>query len=220
MTDLIVAGLLLILALPLMAVIAAAIKLDSGGSVLFSQERVGLGGRIFTIHKFRSMLALAPRYSYKVPLEDPRITRVGRVLRRSGLDELPQLWNVIRGDMALIGPRPELPFIVEQYQPMQHIRHSIRPGVTGWWQIHQRDTPRTMDEDSADAAHLGRFAYDLFYLDHLSFKLDLDITIRTARLMSKCLLRPNREHTAPLSEVAEPEPNAAYLAREGTGANG
>jgi lipopolysaccharide/colanic/teichoic acid biosynthesis glycosyltransferase len=217
-TDIILASFLLILAVPLVVVIAVAIKLESAGPIVFSQERVGLGGRLFTIHKFRSMSAVSPRYSYKVPLGDPRITKVGRILRRSGFDELPQLWNVVRGDMSLIGPRPELPFIVGQYQPLQHIRHSMRPGVTGWWQIHQRNIPNTMEEDSADPAHLERFAYDLYYLDHVSFKLDLNIAIRTARLMFMCLLRPNSEPAAPTSTVSDVDVGVSPLPTEGSGA--
>lgn len=195
--DFVFGILLLLISIPAMVAIALAIKLESVGPVLFHQERVGLGGRIFTIHKFRSMSTLSPRYSYKVPLADPRVTRVGRLLRRSGLDELPQLWNVIRGEMSLIGPRPELPFIVDQYQPAQHLRHSVRPGITGWWQIHQRNSPRTMGEDSADPSHMSRMAYDRYYLERLSLRLDLIISLRTMRIIIECLLRqPDMELSA------------------------
>ncbi len=212
-TDLILAGVFLLLALPLMAAIAIAIKVESAGPVLFRQERIGFQGRRFMMLKFRSMLALSPHYSYKVPLGDPRITKVGRVVRRSGLDELPQLWNVIRGDMSLIGPRPELPFIVEKYQPVQYIRHRLRPGITGWWQIHQRNIPETMEEDSADPSHIGRLAYDIYYLDRVSLSLDLTITLRTAAIMLQCLLRSGNGKALP-QESAGVEAYAELLATQ------
>jgi len=119
------------------------------------------------------MAVEAPSYSYKVAIDDPRITRVGRWLRRSGLDELPQLWNVLRGDMSLIGPRPELPFIVDQYQNGERRRHEIRPGITGWWQIHHRnEVPMHLNLD-----------YDFYYLDNMSLRLDILIAGRTIKII-------------------------------------
>lgn len=168
--DLAGATLLLVLSLPLMLVIALCIWLDSPGPAIFRQERVGRGGKTFTIYKFRTMVTGAPAYSYKVPCDDPRVTRVGRWLRLAGLDELPQLINVLMGDMSLIGPRPEMPFIVHQYEDWQRQRHVIRPGITGWWQVHHRnEVPMHLDLD-----------YDLYYLEHFSFWLDCKIAWRTA----------------------------------------
>jgi lipopolysaccharide/colanic/teichoic acid biosynthesis glycosyltransferase len=156
-----------------MAVAALAIRIGSPGPVLFRQRRVGLRGRPFTIYKFRTMSVDAPAYSYKVPMSDERITRVGVWLRRSGLDELPQLFNVLRGEMSLIGPRPEQPFIVQQFQPWQHARHQVKPGITGWWQIHHRnDVPLHLNLD-----------YDMYYLQHQSFKLDCQIVWRTLAIV-------------------------------------
>jgi lipopolysaccharide/colanic/teichoic acid biosynthesis glycosyltransferase len=156
-----------------MAAMALAIRLDCPGPVFFRQQRIGLGGRPFTIYKFRTMFADAPGYSYKVPISDGRITRVGRWLRRSGLDELPQLLNVVRGEMSLIGPRPEQPFIVDQFEPWQHTRHEVKPGITGWWQIHHRDDV---------PLHLN-LEYDMYYLAHLSFLLDCQIAWCTLKIM-------------------------------------
>ncbi len=181
LVDAVTAGTLLILTAPFMGLLAIAIRADSPGPALFRQERVGMGGRQFTIHKFRSMTKHAPTYSYKVPLDDPRITRVGRWLRRSGLDELPQLWNVLRGDMSLIGPRPELPFIVYQYEDWQQVRHSVRPGITGWWQIHHRNEV---------PMHLN-LHYDFYYLENLSLRLDWAIARQTVKIMAKGMMARN-----------------------------
>jgi len=163
----------LISAAPLIALCAAAVRVDSPGPAFFLQRRVGRAGKPFTIYKLRSMAVEAPSYSYKVAIDDPRITRVGRWLRRSGLDELPQLWNVLRGDMSLIGPRPELPFIVDQYQNGERRRHEIRPGITGWWQIHHRnEVPMHLNLD-----------YDFYYLDNMSLRLDILIAGRTIKII-------------------------------------
>jgi lipopolysaccharide/colanic/teichoic acid biosynthesis glycosyltransferase len=171
--DVCAAAVLTVLTLPLMGFIALAIWLDSPGPILFRQQRIGLEGYPFTIYKFRTMSVSAPLYSYKVSMSDERITKVGRWLRRSGLDELPQLFNVIRGEMSFIGPRPEQPFIVQQFQPWQHARHEIKPGITGWWQVHHRnDVPLHLNLD-----------YDIYYLRHRSFKLDCQIVLRTLTIM-------------------------------------
>jgi lipopolysaccharide/colanic/teichoic acid biosynthesis glycosyltransferase len=167
--DFVVALVALVFAAPVMLAIAVAIKADSPGPVIFSQVRVGKGGRPFTIYKFRSMVSVAPAYSLKVRNDDPRVTRVGRFLRLSGLDELPQILNVVRGEMSLIGPRPELEFIVDMYEPWQRQRHLVTPGITGWWQIHHRNEV---------PMHHG-IAFDLFYIENLSSKLDLQIALRT-----------------------------------------
>jgi lipopolysaccharide/colanic/teichoic acid biosynthesis glycosyltransferase len=133
--DLIVAIPAFIIAAPVLLVAALAIKLEDGGPVFFLQRRVGRFERLFVIYKLRTMRidsngdALAPKAA-----GDDRITRVGRILRKTSVDELPQLLNVLRGDMALVGPRPEMPFIVKKYQAWQHLRHLVTPGITGLWQ--------------------------------------------------------------------------------------
>ena len=153
--DFLLAALLLIVFAPLFVALAALIKLTSPGPALFRQERIGKKGRPFSMYKFRTMLRDTPRYGYSPRVgEDPRITRMGRLLRRTSLDELPQLLNVLRGDMSLVGPRPEMPFIVEQYSPLQRRRLAVKPGITGLWQL------------SGDRAFLihENIEYDLYYL--------------------------------------------------------
>ena len=121
----------------------------------------------------------APAYSYKVGINDPRITVVGKWLRVTGLDELPQVWNVLLGDISLIGPRPELPNIVAEHLRWDHPRHSVRPGITGWWQIHHRnDVPLHLNVE-----------YDLYYLQHLSLRLDWQIACSTVRMMLGAVLK-------------------------------
>jgi exopolysaccharide biosynthesis polyprenyl glycosylphosphotransferase len=161
---------LIILFAPVFVVIALLVKLDSEGPVFFSQERVGLDGELFALLKFRSMRADAPKYEHSpTTRDDPRITRLGRILRRSSLDELPQLFNVLRGEMSLVGPRPEMLFIVAQYGPVERGRLRARPGITGLWQIsHARTSPIHENID-----------YDLFYIEHQNIFLDLAILIST-----------------------------------------
>jgi lipopolysaccharide/colanic/teichoic acid biosynthesis glycosyltransferase len=138
--DAALAGIGLAIASPVLGVAAVAIKLDDGGPVLYRQRRVGLHGEEFDLAKLRTMTVGAEQQGagYAVNEGDPRITRVGRVLRRLSFDELPQLWNVVRGDMSLIGPRPTLAYQVEQYTPRQRRRLDVKPGITGWAQIHGR----------------------------------------------------------------------------------
>src|SRR5690606_26694581 len=132
------------------------IKLDSEGPVVFKQKRVGLHGKEFSFYKFRTMKVDAPKYAH-TPQDssDPRITRVGRWLRRMSLDELPQLFNVFRGDMSLVGPRPEMPFIVEKYSALEKQRLEAKPGITGLWQI----------STFRGAPIHDHIEYDLFYLE-------------------------------------------------------
>jgi lipopolysaccharide/colanic/teichoic acid biosynthesis glycosyltransferase len=173
--------LLLVLTLPLMAVIAVALRLSNSGPVLYRQQRIGRHGVPFTVLKFRTMTAdrrsgnqhvLFPdrRQRHKSDA-DPRVTRIGRVLRRTSLDELPQLLNVLRGDMSLIGPRPELPQLVERYAPWQHERHLVRPGITGWWQVNGR-SGLPMHEHTD---------LDIDYVRRISPQLDLLILLKTAK---------------------------------------
>jgi lipopolysaccharide/colanic/teichoic acid biosynthesis glycosyltransferase len=176
--DVLLAASALVLLAPLLALIAIVIKLDSPGPVFFAQKRVGRYGRTFVMFKLRTMIPerrnrhlptrVERRRAHKTP-NDPRVTRVGRILRRTCLDEVPQLWNVLRGDMSIVGPRPELPEIVAQYEPWQNQRHLVAPGITGWWQVN-RDGSRLMHQ-STDL--------DLYYIEHWSVGLDLQILART-----------------------------------------
>lgn len=178
--DIFVTMCLLIPALPVMAIVAIAIKLDSKGPIFFRQLRVGENGKLFSILKFRSMIPHAEKMQKGVNQNhngilihkkenDPRVTRVGRFIRRTSLDELPQLLNILWGDMSLVGPRPEMPWLVEQYQSWQHTRFSVPQGLTGWWQVHGR---------SNKPLHLN-IEEDLYYIQNYSFWLDLYILLRT-----------------------------------------
>ena len=173
--DVVGAALGLAVASPLLAAAAAAIKLDDGGPVLYRQRRVGLGGREFELLKLRTMTVGAERIGagYAVNEGDPRITRAGRVLRRLSLDELPQLWNVLRGDMSLIGPRPTLRYQVERYTERQRRRLEVKPGLTGWAQIHGRATLPWEE----------RIELDVWYVEHRSPWIDLKILLRTPRAL-------------------------------------
>ncbi|MDX6437231.1 MAG: hypothetical protein QOK34_2065, partial [Gaiellaceae bacterium] len=155
----------LTLASPVLAVSALAIKLDDGGPVFYRQRRVGKDGAEFELVKLRTMEVGAEHKGagFAVNEGDPRITRVGRLLRRLSFDELPQLWNVVRGDMSLIGPRPTLAYQVERYTPRQRRRLEVRPGITGWAQIHGR-ARLPWDE---------RIELDVWYVEHRSPLVDL-----------------------------------------------
>jgi lipopolysaccharide/colanic/teichoic acid biosynthesis glycosyltransferase len=165
------ASLGLALASPFLAASALAIKLQGGGPVLYRQERVGLAGRPFELLKLRTMVQGAETQGagWAVNKGDPRITRVGRLLRRLSLDELPQLWNVVRGDMSLIGPRPTLAYQVERYTDRQRRRLEVKPGITGWAQIHGRAALPWED----------RIELDVWYVEHRSPRVDLKILLRT-----------------------------------------
>ena len=165
------AALGLAVASPVLGLAALAIKLEDGGPVFYRQRRVGYGGRDFDLLKLRTMVVGAERIGegYAVNEGDPRITRVGRVLRRLSLDEIPQLWNVLRGDMSLIGPRPTLRYQVDQYTPHQRRRLEVKPGITGWAQIHGR----------ARLPWHERIELDVWYVEHRSPWLDLKILART-----------------------------------------
>jgi lipopolysaccharide/colanic/teichoic acid biosynthesis glycosyltransferase len=169
--DVAIAGAGLALASPFLAAAAIAVKLGDGGPVLFKQTRVGKDGRDFELMKLRTMVVDAEKQGagYAVNKGDSRITRVGRFLRRTSLDELPQLWNVVRGDMSLIGPRPTLRYQVERYSDRQRRRLEVLPGITGWAQIHGRAS-LSWDE---------RIELDVWYVDHRSPRTDLLILLRT-----------------------------------------
>lgn len=181
LSDIVVAVISLVIASPILALVAILIKWDSPGPVLFPQVRVGRGGRQFTLYKFRSMIIGADEAKDRLrdlneatgPLfkirDDPRLTRVGRWLRRLSIDELPQLWNVLKGDMSLVGPRPPVPAEVDQYQPWHRKRLLVSPGVTGLWQVSGR-SKLTFDE---------MVMLDLFYAENWSLGLDFKIMLRT-----------------------------------------
>ncbi len=170
----------LILTLPLTVLVALAIKLDSKGPILFVQERVGKDGKVFRLYKFRSMKVDAekdrPRWATK---NDPRVTRVGRVIRKLRIDEIPQMWNVLKGDMAFVGPRPERPVFVQQLRqkiPFYDQRHTVQPGITGWAQICY---PYGASEKDA----LEKLKYDLYYIKYMSTMFDFYIIFKTVKIV-------------------------------------
>jgi exopolysaccharide biosynthesis polyprenyl glycosylphosphotransferase len=179
--DVVIAGLVLVLTLPILAIAAVAIKLDSRGPVLFRQVRVGKDGELFEMFKLRTMVRDAEARRSELeelnessgPLfkirADPRITRVGRFLRKSSIDELPQLWNVIRGDMSVVGPRPALPSETEEWTPDLRERLRVLPGITGMWQVSGRS--------EADFELYRRL--DLYYVDNWSLTHDVKIVLKT-----------------------------------------
>ncbi len=167
---------------PIIALLALLIKLDSPGPALFTQKRIGLKGTTFTMYKFRTMTQNADKewhppqrvndfstFVFHSIWPDKRVTRLGRILRNSSLDELPQLLNVARGDMRLVGPRPDEPYLVEQYRQEFHRRHDVKPGITGLAQVNGR----------SDLTYSQMMAYDLEYVDRHSFRRDLSILART-----------------------------------------
>ena len=181
--DLAVGGVVALAALPLFAALAWLIRRD-GGPALFRQVRIGRGGRRFVLYKFRTMHGGGLESSWTF-VDDPRVTRVGRVLRRTHLDELPQLWNVLRGDMSLVGPRPEQPEYVETLQqlvPSYWLRHLAKPGMTGWAQV-RCGYARSAEES------VWKLCHDLHYLKHRSLRLELAIVARTAVLLCRSLMR-------------------------------
>ncbi len=172
--DVAVASLALVVAAPILAVAAVAIKAEDGGPILFVQKRVGRFGRLFDVYKLRTMRSdacgdqLSPTQA-----RDSRITRVGRYLRKLSIDELPQLFNVLRGEMALVGPRPEMPFVVRQYAPWQQLRHMVTPGITGLWQVECRSVVPLHRPEAT--------ALDLKYITSASPITDGAILVKTVR---------------------------------------
>ncbi len=178
--DIALASAGLVLGAPLMLLTAIAVKLDSRGPFLYSQARVGENGAVFTVHKFRSMRVDAEAGT---PIwakdQDDRVTRVGRLIRATRLDELPQLWNVLKGAMSFVGPRPERPFFVEQLArelPFYQQRHAVKPGLTGWAQVKYQYGSSV--EDATE-----KLRYDLYYIKHLSIALDLSIVFDTVKVI-------------------------------------
>jgi lipopolysaccharide/colanic/teichoic acid biosynthesis glycosyltransferase len=173
--DLAIAGGTLLVASPLLALAAIAVKLEDGGPVLYRQTRVGKDGTDFELLKLRTMVVDAETMGAGLAVDrgDPRITRSGRLLRKLSLDELPQLWNVVRGEMSVIGPRPTLRYQVEQYDERQRQRLDVKPGITGWAQINGR----------AALPWADRIELDVWYVEHRSPRLDLRILARTPRAL-------------------------------------
>lgn len=171
LADVTIAGVSLVLTSPLLALAALAAKVEDRGPVLYRQTRVGKDGEDFELLKLRTMVVGAERMGkgFAVDQGDERITRVGRFLRRTSMDELPQLLNVLRGDMSIIGPRPTLRYQVEQYNDHQRRRLEVRPGLTGWAQVNGR----------AALPWSERIELDVWYVDHRSPRLDLEILLRT-----------------------------------------
>ena len=185
--DLVLASVLVVVLSPVLLAIALAIKLDSPGPVLFAQDRAGYRGRIFRMLKFRTMRPDRRRSSVPITFpdrrralkvkDDPRITRTGRILRRASLDELPQLFNILYGEMSFVGPRPELPELVSHYSPLHHARHLVVPGLTGWWQVHGRCSRPDGCGIAEDLA--VKLVDDMYYMRHQSLGLDLQILLLT-----------------------------------------
>ena len=178
--DIIVCSVGLVLLSPAMIVLALLIRLESPGAALFTQQRVGRGGRVFTMYKFRSMKQVAEIDGAKFASKsDPRITHIGRIIRKMRIDEWPQLYNVVIGDMSLIGPRPEQAAFLEELAdsiPLFPLRHAVRPGITGWAQVcfgYADDVESTRK----------KIAHDLFYIRNISFLLDVNIVIRTIKII-------------------------------------
>jgi lipopolysaccharide/colanic/teichoic acid biosynthesis glycosyltransferase len=173
--DVAIAGSALLLTSPILAIAAFAVKLEDGGPVLYRQTRVGRNGVDFELLKLRTMVVGAETVGAGLSVNrgDPRITRVGRLLRKLSLDELPQLWNVVRGEMSVIGPRPTLRYQVEQYDERQRQRLDVKPGITGWAQVNGR----------AELPWADRIELDVWYVEHRSPRLDLRILARTPRAL-------------------------------------
>ncbi len=192
--DIVTAGIAIVLFSPFILGIAALVRLRLGSPVLFRQERPGLGGRPFTLLKFRTMLHDAGPDGAPMP-DGKRLTPFGRRLRASSLDELPELWNILRGDMSFVGPRPLLLDYLPHYSPEQSRRHEVRPGLTGWSQVNGRNT-------------LGwpeRLALDVWYVDNRSFGLDLKILLMTvAKVLARDGIAAEGSDTMPYFRGNEP----------------
>lgn len=168
--DLVVSALALLIFAPFWILLILLVRLDSKGPAIFSHMRVGKKGKLFRLYKFRTMHAGAGKQEFApTSFKDPRITRMGRFMRRTSLDELPQIWNILKGEMSLVGPRPEMEFIVNKYTAMQKNRLLVTPGLTGLWQVlGRKDLPL---HENAE--------YDYYYILHRSFLLDLHILLKT-----------------------------------------
>ena len=207
--DVVIAGAVTIVLSPVLAAIAIAIRLETRGPVILRQTRVGLGGRDFELLKFRTMVPDAHLLGtgWLIAEHDPRITRTGRFLRRWSLDELPQVVNVLRGDMSIVGPRPTLRYQVDQYTPFQHRRLEVRPGITGWAQVLGRNR----------LTWPQRIELDVWYVDNRSVWLDLRLLARTVPMLA----RPSGVYNDARSDWGESVGTSTALGRESesSGAN-
>jgi len=178
--DIVLSVVTMLACLPIFITIAIMIKLDSSGPVIYRQERIGKHGKVFTIFKFRTMVADAEKGTPVWSKDnDSRVTRFGRLLRATNLDELPQLVNVLKNDMSIIGPRPERPHFTKEFSRRHSEyprRHSVKPGITGWAQSQGLYGNSSIEK---------RMEYDLYYIDNWSLSLDLDVLIKTTRLFAK-----------------------------------
>ena len=173
--DLVIAGAVSALTAPVVALLAVAVRLESPGHPIYTQTRVGKDGALFEIYKLRTMVSGAEFTGAGLAIQegDDRITRLGRFLRRYSLDELPNLWNVLRGEMSIIGPRPTLQVQVDQYTERERGRLAVKPGITGWAQVNGR----------ASLPWSERIELDLWYVEHRTLALDLEILVRTVRMV-------------------------------------
>jgi lipopolysaccharide/colanic/teichoic acid biosynthesis glycosyltransferase len=198
----------LALASPVLAAAAIAIKLEDRGPVFYRQRRVGKDGWDFDLLKLRTMVigAEAQGAGWAVDRGDPRITRTGRLLRRLSLDELPQLWNVLRGDMSLVGPRPTLRYQVEQYTPRQRRRLEVKPGITGWAQVHGR----------ASLPWDDRIELDVWYVEHRSPWLDLKVLAKTPAALFRGTYKGQTGGWGTNSALKSPRPDSSGASRRPT----
>ena len=184
--DLITALFLVLILSPIMLIAAILIAVNRDGPILFKQERPGKDGKIFTVNKFRTMSTVLRDKNGNELSDFDRMTKIGNILRKTSIDELPQLFNIIKGEMSFIGPRPLLKEYLELYSPEQMRRHEVLPGISGWAQVNGRNT-LTWEE---------KFAYDVYYVDHYSFKMDLKIFIKTIEnVVSQDGINSNSENT-------------------------
>ena len=170
--DIVISLIALIILSPVLLVTAVAVKLDSAGPVIFKQERLGVKGKVYTMYKFRSMTVGAEKSGVYSNKHDARVTKVGKIIRATSIDELPQLINILKGDMSLIGPRPALtyhPWTWDKYTDEQKRMFDVRPGITGWAQVHGRK----------DVEWHKRIELNVWYVDHMSFALDVKILFMT-----------------------------------------
>jgi lipopolysaccharide/colanic/teichoic acid biosynthesis glycosyltransferase len=192
--DFLVSLVLLVILSPVMLIVAIGVRLDVGSPILFRQERPGLRGRPFILYKFRTMRG-AKTGEFSGDDDDQRLTDFGRRLRATSLDELPELWNVLRGDMSLVGPRPLLMRYLPLYSAEQMRRHDVKPGLTGWAQVNGRNA---LDWDD-------KFRLDVWYVDHRSLALDLKILLRTAAaVFGRAGI--SHENSATMHEFTGPKP--------------
>lgn len=173
--DIIFSLILTVILFPVLLFMAILVKIGSEGHVFFVQERVGRGEKLFNVYKFRTMLPNAEKTGagYNIEKNDARITKIGKILRRWCMDELPQLFNVLKGDMSLVGPRPTLKYQVDEYTPYQKRRLEVKPGMTGWAQVNGRNLLSWDD----------RIKLDVYYIDHYSLLFDIKIMLKTFKLL-------------------------------------